>query len=889
MLNFLKGHLKSIAVVGALLIFAGITWSEWRHAGFQRDSADWVARTHQVQAALNKLALLHSELENDEYQYLLTGDSGIGAHFETEASKLPELLTLLDQLVSDEAQKKNVATLESLIEARVAAFRANIAARRTQGPAPSARAAAIGAGNREAQRIERHFDKMEARQLALLESRVAAAQLQSANEQWLKALGTVVGVALFIISFWISFSEIGLRRDAVEALKKNAVELNRFKNTLDKTLDCIFHFPYDSLRFSYANVGAAEFSGYARDELLQAGPTTLLPEYDAAALRQRLLPLVNDLVPSVVFETVLHHKSGRDIPVEAFMQLVREPGQPDLIVNVLRDISAHRNAERALLDAKAEAEGANAAKGVLVATVSHEIRTPLAGLMGMLELLSLTKLDREQRETLDTARDSGRGLGRIIDDVLDHAKIGAGKLDIVAEPMSVRSLFMRLANNHRAVASAKDLQLKSSIDPHISPWLLADPVRLQQILGNLVSNAIKFTPAGHVELRAELVGSREGKDTIRLVVADTGLGMDEATQSRLFLPFEQASAKTSRQFGGTGLGLSISRRLVDLMGGDIRLESKIGSGTLVSVELTLPAAEAPQADAAHAEATERSGGAGPGAAENVAPLDFGPGAPRPRILAVDDHPINRHLLERQISLLGLDVEVASDGSEALQKWREGRQTMVITDCNMPGMDGYALCRAIREEESRLGMARTPVVAWTANAMREAADQCKAAGMDDLMTKPTELSRLRAILAKYLVGVESANLAAEAGRDALATPGTEADAAPIDLSVLAAVTDGDQDFADTIVEMFHKGLPGQIEALQASCAASDFEAIKRVAHKLAGSASTIGAVPLANVCREMERNAMAHNALPIQHLRKELSAAVAALNRYLAATVSLKVA
>ena len=360
-----------------------------------------------------------------------------------------------------------------------------------------------------------------------------------------------------------------------------------------------------------------------------------------------------------------------------------------------RDVTERKRFERTLQEKNIELENASRMKSEFLATMSHELRTPLNGLLGMLELLGLSGLDGEQRETLQIARDSGRGLVRIIDDVLDHAKIEAGKLEIREEPVSIAQLLRRVLNTYHAVASANDLTLKLSVDPRISLSLLADPLRLLQILNNLVSNALKFTPEGVVDVRAELLGREDGADTVLLSVRDTGIGIEPEVQQRLFQPFEQAGTVTARLYGGTGLGLSISRRLAEMMGGSIQMKSAPGEGTTMSVTLTLPISAAAPAELG-SEATPA-----------VAPIltAAAPGA-GPLVLAVDDHPTNRKLLARQLQALGLRVQTAAEGQEALALWHDGGFTLVITDCNMPGMDGYALSQTIREIEVREPAAHT---------------------------------------------------------------------------------------------------------------------------------------------------------------------------------------
>jgi signal transduction histidine kinase/ActR/RegA family two-component response regulator len=414
-----------------------------------------------------------------------------------------------------------------------------------------------------------------------------------------------------------------------------------------------------------------------------------------------------------------------------------------------RTIVALNEHQAQLKAAKEDAEHADAAKSTFLATVSHEIRTPLNGLLGMLELLSLTKLDAQQAETLEIARDSARGMGRIINDILDQAKIAAGKLEILPEPMSIAQLLPRLINIYHAVASGKSLVLRQMTDPRISPLVMADSLRLLQILGNFVSNALKFTEKGYVEVRAEFIERKEDREVICFSVKDTGIGISPDTQKTIFEPFVQATASTARLYGGTGLGLSISRRLVEMMGGNIHIESALGVGTTVSMTLTFPIATATQPHAA-AEVPARNEPRLYVDRPKLAPsrVDYSAYANQ-RVLAVDDHPVNRLLLERQLAQFGLRVTSALDGRDALDAWRTGHHALVITDCNMPEMDGYELARAIREAEAKEHLARTPIIGWTANAAQEVIGECRAAGMDDVLIKPANLEALRQLVSKWL--------------------------------------------------------------------------------------------------------------------------------------------
>ncbi len=344
---------------------------------------------------------------------------------------------------------------------------------------------------------------------------------------------------------------------------------------------------------------------------------------------------------------------------------------------VMRRASEVKDANRAFKTAmqkleqrETELAAANLAKDSFLATMSHEIRTPLTGMLGMLELLSMTQLDNEQRMTLDAAWDSGRGLLRIVSDILDWSKIEEGKLELSLRPTSIPQLLQEVVNTYSRVASAKTLILCRRVDPRISAAHIVDPLRLSQVLNNFVSNAIKFTQYGEIELSAELIEQLDSGERIRFSVKDTGIGIAKEVQGHLFQRYRQESADTARMYGGTGLGLAICRRLTEMMDGQIGLKSEPGLGSIFCITLTLPVSGVPGeiVQSIHPEVKQRE----------VVPL-FTDNLSAPLVLAVDDHPTNRDLLARQIKLLGLKSETAENGHVALSMWRDGHYALVITD------------------------------------------------------------------------------------------------------------------------------------------------------------------------------------------------------------------
>ena len=410
-------------------------------------------------------------------------------------------------------------------------------------------------------------------------------------------------------------------------------------------------------------------------------------------------------------------------------------------IEIERASLAKRVAERT-----AQLEYANKAKDSFLATMSHEIRTPLGGMIGMMELLNLSELNAEQHQQLKTAQLSGKSLLRIVNDILDWSKIEAGKLELSPQHSSINDMLHSVASTYAQLALDKNITLNVKVDPQLGLQHKFDPLRLSQILNNFTSNAVKFTQQGSIEIGAQRLGAREGCETVRFSVKDSGHGIDKEQQSRLFQHYEQATADTARMYGGTGLGLAICRRLAELMDGTLSVESATGKGSTFYFTISLPVVAVttpidnatPQAVPTHQE----------GGTEAPLTVDGHPLA----VLIVDDHPVNRMLLKQQLGLLGAQVTAAESGSPALTLWQSSHFDIIITDCHMPDMDGYELARKIRGIEAQAGTAmHIPIIAWTANVLSDEVERCQVAGMDDLITKPTDLADLKSMLLKWIGG------------------------------------------------------------------------------------------------------------------------------------------
>ena len=518
----------------------------------------------------------------------------------------------------------------------------------------------------------------------------------------------------------------------------------KLQTIVDTALDAVVRMDLAG-RIVGWNTQAERIFGWSRDEAIGlALDKTIIPpryRYDHRRGMQRYMAGGSGAVLDTRIEVVALRRSGEEFPIELAITQVKSEGQDSYeFCAFIRDISDRREREQKLVNANVMAEAANVAKSEFLANMSHEIRTPMSAVIGMAYLALRTEMTPKQHDYISKIHRAALSLLGIINDILDFSKIEAGRLEMEAIPFALEEVLANVSSVTAQRAADKQLRYLVEVAPDVPRHLVGDPLRLGQVLINLVNNAVKFTGEGELELSCALVeeGADDGKVGLRFAVRDTGIGMTAQQKGKLFRAFSQANGSTTRQYGGTGLGLSISQQLVRLMGGHIDVQSEVEQGSTFHFDLQFALSDA--------SALKKQAAMYP-----VQPELTLHESPRraARVLLADDSLVNQDVTIGLLDLQGVSVDVVHNGREALDRLHAaGPDTydLVLMDLGMPVMDGHEAVRLLRQD-SRFD--ELPVVAVTSNALAGMRAQCLQEGMQDYITKPIDPQRLYSVLTRWL--------------------------------------------------------------------------------------------------------------------------------------------
>ncbi len=630
------------------------------------------------------------------------------------------------------------------------------------------------------------------------------------------------------LAFLFLFTSRLILRKEINERRKTEEAFQKMRLALENAVEGISRIDEQGT-FLSVNKAFASLLGFEIHELIGRNWINIIDEHSQEEVIEQYARVKEDGRSEV--EALCRPKSGEPFYVRLTMVLTHsDKGKFEGHYCFLKDISKEKREQKELIDARKAALEASLAKSDFLANMSHEIRTPMNGVIGMSGLLSKTNLNDKQKQFVDTIRISAEALLTLINDILDFSKIESRKMIFETIDFSLQDVLEDTEKMLIHSARAKSIFLNFEISSEVPQFLLGDPGKFRQILINLIGNAVKFTKEGGVTVSVTKQSENQKNCEIRVEIQDTGIGLNNTALNRLFQPFTQADSSTTRQFGGTGLGLAICKRLVEMMGGEIGVQSEEGKGSAFWFTVKMGQGKEPLREPKKTELVSQL------SKEQKRNLN---------LLVVEDNQVNQRVVIEMLSQLGFTVEAAENGKTALEIYKHRKIDLIFMDCQMSVMDGYEATKEIRDFE-KLTAKRTPIVALTANVTAQDKQKCFDAGMDDYLNKPVDMENLAGTIERWLAPAPSIPSAPVVTADANAL---------IDWSAVEKLLHikADGSFFTELLTIYNEKFPDYMTAIEDAVKNGDAAALREAAHALKGSSLNLGLLALGEISRKLEES------------------------------------
>jgi len=821
----MNGKLRIIsAFCLSILILASVGFYTYRTTNEYGNASEWVSHTQRVISITQNILLDIQAIESSQRGYVITGNEKYLEPYEEGKQDIRGSFDEVKNLIQyNPSQKSLLDSIRLVLELKMKFAEEVIVDRKNNGHESAQKLVMTNEGENLMTRIRASVNLF-----IVNEGYVLSERLDTTKKNYSRALNTIVisiflAISIVIITLYFFIIDYNRRIRSEKMVLENETRIKKFLESLPVGV-----YVLDSKgKPYYANSKSTEILGKG---ILPGSSIANLPEiygsYIAGtnnlypAERQPIVRALNGETDLSIEDMEIHRGDGR-IPLRINATNIRDSEKKiEYAIAVFEDITTVKEAEKKLIEARKLAEESAILKEAFLANMSHEIRTPMNAILGFTDLLLKRSLKEEEKDFVKTIKTSGENLLRIINDVLDVSKMESGMMSFEKQPIDIRDTFNSLGSMFSQKAKEKKLYLSFSFDSNLPEIVTGDPLRLSQILINLVGNAIKFTSKGGIDVFVKLLKKGSGIDYVQFSVKDTGIGISSDKLPYIFERFRQAESHTSRNYGGTGLGLSIAKQLIELQGGEIEVKSAEGIGT--QFLFTLPFGKA---DSTYVANLNKNKGYD---ATVIA---------KKKLLVVEDNPINVKFILSLFKQYDIKTDIAENGKIAIDKFKNSNYDLILMDIEMPEMNGYETVDMIR---NTLG-SNVPIIAMTAHAMAGEKEKCLRLGMNAYVSKP---------ISEELLFENMFNLLTIESHENTAINQTVSGNV-INLDFLIKSVKNNKEIIVELIDAFLQQIKEDIAELNNAIVGDDYDAIKKIAHRTKSTVSLVGGAGMLKILEEIE--------------------------------------